>query len=681
MRLRLSVEEVHKKQRPVHIGNRPDYAKEEMQDVELTMNIVVTRMESMMRKKLYSETYGADAAFVCASFAVCARSTTMADKVIEVLVSPLILVLRTSKAIPFPSTMAIMLLSSLVLLKKMTLVNQCIPFLLSRDCNSDAFDQLKVPANVSYEDLLVFSVTCYFQSFVLHAIPGLELLRSSLPLNVTAVTARVVVRVVCGIVRDRWQEIKAPLQFTRKKLLVQSNLQRRRLYFLTHVLFIGNHYGTQPLDPEYFPPKFQARLYAVFVSWFHQFVAADAVFQNIEEFCEVSSCVLYLSKSLRCTSMVPDEIFQVAMQLSSKRELLYSQAGRRRHTWYPIDGHLYDIYTDTHTLLVVTTLLVDVAGYIEHRRVLQTLQNEPVSSIADTNVLLRVDQHTSTNLNYQQLILEGYVFLPAHASTDSRWCHPLQAITNSLQNIYNTDRHTMYDVLIRVPPAPEQVDVFIPKNPTCAQKKTLVSVEIPPRFWQDLQDRLSRALGINRSRVLILRDETYMRMKVGPSALTNAHADFFYFVNNTDVFARINPLYGKMPQDHGRCQLCMNEPGKKCTKMMFGRKCANGYIPVYTAWVSLGQYTPGEHSLLEVVPRSHLLNGYDKALTGKKTASELPPGRLPRNSWIYPRARGVTTCDIIVFNCKTIHRARPAKTSSPIPRFSVDARFIIMPDE
>ena len=190
---------------------------------------------------------------------------------------------------------------------------------------------------------------------------------------------------------------------------------------------------------------------------------------------------------------------------------------------------------------------------------------------------------------------------------------------------------------------------------------------LPTAFWAQLS-RIARTLGVSDDRVMMFQDATYLRIKAGRSGSTKQHADVFHFVETTDLLARLHgDTYTKAA---GLCVLCSGPDSPRFDRVCMCRACAGGPIPLYTAWVSLGAYQNDTHSLLEVV---HGSTGADYSLLDKASFKSESP-RIGALAWTHATATGVEFGDVVVFNAKLVHRARP----KPQPRISLDVRFAVI---
>ncbi len=96
--------------------------------------------------------------------------------------------------------------------------------------------------------------------------------------------------------------------------------------------------------------------------------------------------------------------------------------------------------------------------------------------------------------------------------------------------------------------------------------------------------------------------------------------------------------------------------------------CARQPFPLYTCWISLGEYNSGNSSLC-VMPQSQVLTEFHKPLKGDLLPGDYP--RLLKEKWGWQRAE-ISIGDIILFNVKTVHAASKNLTNSF--RLSIDTR-------
>ena len=327
-----------------------------------TENIVSTiyqRIHKLLQKP-YILDYGGDSAFVCVTLAINMKSEYLRNEVFVNILQPVIAVMDKNNRNDMTSV-AIMVASALLLLNKPELIEKhCLPHI-----KVENFEPFKVLEKDTYRSLLIDSVNLYFQSWVCSNIVSFKLDRYE------PVTPVEVIKEVMVITTRLWVELDQPLCFKKKNILIQTDQNRDRLYFLTHVLFIGNHYGTRPLDPSIFTPEIQEKLFRIFLGWFWQFIKMDAIKENIEEFSEVSYSLLYLSNNLGCKVDIPKELNRTVTEFIGLAEELSKE--KKKHAWYPnAKGYRYDTYTDNHSLMVVASLLIESLRYKQHLHPLYT---------------------------------------------------------------------------------------------------------------------------------------------------------------------------------------------------------------------------------------------------------------------------------------------------------------------
>ena len=116
---------------------------------------------------------------------------------------------------------------------------------------------------------------------------------------------------------------------------------------------------------------------------------------------------------------------------------------------------------------------------------------------------------------------------------------------------------------------------------------------------------------------------------------------------------------------------CASFSGEKFGSICMG--CANGSLPFFTAWISLGDYQNCAHTLLEFVQGSH----HDR-MSEKQMGEQFPKCR-EKYIWQFPSSNGMQHGDMLIFNCKTLHRAL-AKLDQLGNTFrcSIDMRFTIV---
>lgn len=191
----------------------------------------------------------------------------------------------------------------------------------------------------------------------------------------------------------------------------------------------------------------------------------------------------------------------------------------------------------------------------------------------------------------------------------------------------------------------------------------------------------------------MLSEVTWLRAK-GKGEVTAEHADYYYFKQNTDIFQT-----NKHPQisrdasvfneenpvdfpvnDRITCDLCekifqksVQVPSlKRFNKRDHGEwhctDCARQDFPIYTCWMSLGEYNSTNSSLC-VMPKSHCLTEFQNPLKGDLLPQDY--NNLLKSKWGWQRGE-IGLGDIIIFNVKTVHGA--SKNLSNSYRLSIDTR-------
>ena len=198
------------------------------------------------------------------------------------------------------------------------------------------------------------------------------------------------------------------------------------------------------------------------------------------------------------------------------------------------------------------------------------------------------------------------------------------------------------------------------------QVEQLEQLKISAEFWPLFRKHLAQCLGLNKHRIFVFADFAYARIKSDQSS-TAPHCDFYHFLTQTDLLQRLG-----RPASTGLCALCQRRPGVKFPQVSLCRVCANRDIPLYTAWISLGNYQNRIHSLLEYSPGS-LLGDFSKI--NHTMTRQLPIGS---QKWQHCTDNHLDCYDMVLFNCKIAHRALAATATTA--RFSLDVRFMIVED-
>ncbi len=178
-----------------------------------------------------------------------------------------------------------------------------------------------------------------------------------------------------------------------------------------------------------------------------------------------------------------------------------------------------------------------------------------------------------------------------------------------------------------------------------------------------------------RGRAQAEPDETYLRRKA-PTAHTGLHADYFHYRRECLLVAGIPDTEGDV------CSTCNVDDG---LEMLLCERCGCGVHPLcvfprvatlppghwfcaacerqpfeyHTIWLPLHDLVEKQHSILSVVPGSHLLRDWNNRLSeDTRCPGDLDPTRACSGAW----RKGTA----IIFNVKTVHgatRGREVRTS------------------
>jgi hypothetical protein len=225
---------------------------------------------------------------------------------------------------------------------------------------------------------------------------------------------------------------------------------------------------------------------------------------------------------------------------------------------------------------------------------------------------------------------------------------------------------------------PTTKTIILPPKPSTDLEEAMQKIDFPKNFWQTTKNRIATALGVTPKRVLMFENFTYIRMKCNKGS-TKAHSDFYHLFEFTDTLSRLR----KITKDDDKydpatklCVVCMRREGLEFEHVALCRSCADGYIPLFTAWISLGNYSNTTHALLQMIPKSQEMD-YSHIDEDAVLQRELPKDlKIRKKDWVYVTEEGMSLGDMVLFNCKTVHRAEASKKK---PRMSIDVRFGILP--
>lgn len=463
------------------------------------------------------------------------------------------------------------------------------------------------------------------------------------------------------VFEPRRQELRAPLVW-RGKRLSQKKEQMEKLYFVTHLLFMANAYGTRRVWAPAFTASRQRDLFEILCSWFQQMYAqgTSVLSFHLEILCEIgySLCYLYPVIDTDTRTRFPLEALYQCLEyyvkLGEHRSFEQTPLGRSHpHAVFlpsaaALKQHVDPFYVDYHTHIVLAFFLLEVIQLQCHSTILTTTTKESV--------------------------LSGLEQTGWYAGS---WTAFATTVFQPLQNYIRALPATEGDIVIQLSPQKNVGGLITPEQ---ASSQTLQAVRklcraFPRTFWSSLQHELAQLLGLPVKRILLFPHMTYLRMKSGKAGHTRVHADFFYFLQETDLFRHV----ASQPHQSG-CVFCGTHTPYRFTYVSICLSCAQHQpLPLYTAWFSLGDYTKNTHSLLEFLPTEIPT---DYAATVRRYRSrpgvtqDKPLFSTPiLHQWFYPLSE-LHIGDFLLFQAKVIHRAR-ARSGT---RCSLDVRFALLPE-
>jgi len=480
------------------------------------------------------------------------------------------------------------------------------------------------------------------------------------------------------IMKKQWNDIDTNLKISKTKKLVSFDDKNiHKAYFVTHVFFMANDYGNRGISDRV-PLDMQLRTFKLLRRWFMDIHNKNAVFQNLEIFTEICYTLLYIKVSVQNVRLpaIFWSYFHEFLELGMKHDLAsipLRSTFKQGNVFFPRDDRVQTLFSDYHAHAVIAFFLTEGIRYIlkQHPSNVYQLPNYNDAdhvTYGQSDIDLVAD--TEPNESLKRLNEDGYIHV--HDKHESLTFCKKELYTFSQRLLKYQTKFQISDLLQRN--YPDDRTIVRPGNTPTKMSEALNSLHVPSSFWKYMGQRIATELGIPKSRVVMFKDQTFVRIKRGGGS-TKAHSDFYHFIESTDLLARIHRVDGYNPSD-GLCVVCLRNPGVVFDKVAVCKSCASGHIPLYTAWISLGTYNNREHSILQLIPRSHKLD-YTHIDDSKVMKNELPKSYNKRAKWKFPNESGMNMCDMILFNCKTIHVARPSKQKHP--RMSIDVRFAILP--
>ena len=484
------------------------------------------------------------------------------------------------------------------------------------------------------------------------------------------VTEETIIQQYAHIVFDqKWkQDINVDLILTRYKkrraqvYLSLDDCQTYMVYFVTHLVLVSNNWGVSAIHG--LTTSQQNQLFKLMKRWFYNLYNASAVHTNLEVFGEICYCLLYLNIERRTHTLPPElwTFYHEYLQLATKHAFEKAPLAtvRKDNIFFSDDPRLPAFHRDFHALYIMASFFAAGLQYELHRVpgefTWSDTQKEDLSDIE----ILATTEPTLKNTLFTQLFDHGLVYV----KNTSGCPFPNQ----EMQTILTEQK--VQDILMSKEDIHKLVPAMAPPTETSLFQE-LQQLQ-PFKHSVEIRRRIAEGLGLSLKRILMFPDKSFMRYKKGTQGKTIPHADFYHFVTETDLLSHLRRHSNStVSGSHVLCDICQLREGIAFKQGRYCRTCVSGYIPIFTAWISLGNYTCKDHSLLRFVPDSQRLD-YSHINETKVLQRELPKGFRSPKTW---SCEDMDTCDMVLFNCKTIHKATPGKK----PRISMDIRFAILP--
>lgn len=428
-----------------------------------------------------------------------------------------------------------------------------------------------------------------------------------------------------------WQNEYACVLFAKlgKTDIELDTIDTDLVYFVTHFIMVGNHYGNARLEIDIFTPTLRAKLLDVLSSWYQQLLPRAAA--NTEIFYEVCYCLLVLNF---------DKIFQLPQNFWTTYDTLLElcQLVTTPAAYFPKRTR-YSFFTDVHVNLVVAMFATEADRYLSNKHVNYSFQF-PLYE----NALLK-------------LKATGLVLYKTDITNED-----LARLAGILENFEGDD------VVLNL-----QGDAVHCVTPAKIHKKKQTheySLADFDSLMLSVKMSITEHLGLEPKNIVMFEDMVYIRRK-GGKAVTKPHSDFYHFVSKTDKLTVFNKReYTEQDKQDLKCVLCRKKT-KNTVPFEFVcicPNCAEKPINLYTIWINLEdcsdrllQFSSGNHSYLNL---------------DKKTFHRETPVSENQLEFFSP-VETMQRAEAILFNCKNIHRLEKSSSSSN-PRVSVDMRFAIV---
>jgi hypothetical protein len=403
-------------------------------------------------------------------------------------------------------------------------------------------------------------------------------------------------------------------------LLPQSS---QCLYLATHVVYVLTRYGTQ-VSSHLNRSLLSQRITGVLRNWLRQLTENVIVLtMNLDEACEVATCLLQLDGS--CYDDMVQRVLELVRSLGEAVAPSLPES-----PWLNSKSSSGSLtHRRSHVEMVVAQFLAETIRSVPAARVL-----------AD----------------------DGYVVVRGLPLPEQ-----LKAFMAELQASVAPHNDKCADLLVCM--APNTPPTAVRMTPPSQRDVQAAYPSLYATLWSDLQGTIARVLGVDHNAVCMIPEETFLRRK-SPNSTTAAHADVFHYCR-TPVTANV---FGRTAADiaRGRVQGACAQCGDTVNvRVMLCVTCANGPLRMYTCWMPLHDIKVNTHSVLQLVPQSHLLQGFSVDLCRRK--SELvQPAPMPTD-FLFP-AQTLAAGEMVLFNCKTAHRADSGERA----RWSLDIRFVLL---
>ena len=234
---------------------------------------------------------------------------------------------------------------------------------------------------------------------------------------------------------------------------------------------------------------------------------------------------------------------------------------------------------------------------------------------------------------------------------------------------------------------PEVVEVSGPGARTAERVvRNLRNRALQAHFTEFLKDRVEEAghaCGVNPSRITVMEDLCFLRMKAGKSGVTPPHSDIYFLAFRSDCLSNVAKLRFGNREVCAACGVSMlvsvsraGMTGLRAPQMC--RKCGRRRLQLFTAWITLGSLDLRHEPRIQFVPQPLRIDLNDvtpvEAVRGYSTEA-IRGCRWVELDDACNAQRTLVPGQGVIFHSHVLHRGIAGKKAAV--RLSLDFRFVL----